>query len=492
MNIDLSRLMEVCAGLKVVVVGEAMLDIYLEGSIERLCREAPLPVVDIRECKNVPGGGANTAVNVHELGGQVSFLSVVGNDPQGSLLQQTLRDRGIATDGLIVEPGRRTLAKHRLIGGSQMLARFDQGSGGAISRDSEDRLIQHLSQCFAEADAVIVSDYDYGVFSPRLIQSLASLQRRSPRVMVVDSRRPAALSRIGATAIKPSYEEALRLLETPAGPRPPAGPRHSGRAEFVAAQGERVLDHTGAQIAAITLDRDGAVVIERGRPPYRTYARPMRASRCTGAGDTFASALALAAGADTPAAAELASAAAAVVVDKDGTATCSARELRDLISGGDKRVASIEELVARLAFYREQGQRIVFTNGCFDILHRGHVTLLNRAKGLGDVLVVGVNADTSIRRLKGAGRPINSLEDRVKVLAALSYIDHIISFDEDTPSRIIEAIRPDIFVKGGDYTRETLPEAPLVERLGGAVCILPYLEDRSTTGIIERIRQAHG
>jgi D-beta-D-heptose 7-phosphate kinase/D-beta-D-heptose 1-phosphate adenosyltransferase len=492
MNIDLSRLIDACSGLNVVVIGEAVLDIYLEGNIERLCREAPLPVVEIQERKNVPGGAANTAFNAHALGGHVTFLSVVGNDPEGNLLQQALRDRGIPTDDVIVEPGRRTLAKHRLIGGAQMLARFDQGSGDPIAQGVEDDLIRRLTARFAEADAVIVSDYNYGVFTPRVIQSVTNLQRCSPRVVVVDSRRPAALSRIGATAVKPSYEEALRLLGNSAGSS--SGPRNGGRAEFVITHGERILQQTGAQIAAVTLDTDGAVAVERGKPPYRTYARPTRASRCTGAGDTFVSALglALAAGADTAAAAELASAAAAVVVDKDGTAACSAAELRDLISGGDKRVASIADLATRLEFYRGQGQRIVFTNGCFDILHRGHVTLLSRAKGLGNVLVVGVNSDASIRRLKGPRRPINSLEDRVKVLAALSYIDRIITFDEDTPSRIIEAIRPDIFVKGGDYTRETLPEAPLVERLGGAVCILPFMEDRSTTGIIERIRQAAG
>ena len=265
------------------------------------------------------------------------------------------------------------------------------------------------------------------------------------------------------------------------------------RAQQIASQAGRVFELTGAQIAAVTLDLDGALVLDRGGPPYRTYARPVRPAsggRTAGAGDTYSSALclALAAGAQTAQAAELAAAASAVVVDKERTAVCSAQELRASLSSEDKFVASSGTLAARVAFHRQQGQRIVFTNGCFDILHSGHITYLNRAKALGDILIVGLNADGSVRRLKGPGRPINRLEDRAQVLAALSSIDYIVAFDEDTPSNLIRAVRPDIFVKGGDYTWDALPEAPLVEELGGAVQILAYVEDHSTTGIIERIR----
>jgi D-beta-D-heptose 7-phosphate kinase/D-beta-D-heptose 1-phosphate adenosyltransferase len=241
----------------------------------------------------------------------------------------------------------------------------------------------------------------------------------------------------------------------------------------------------------VTLDCEGALVFERGRPAYRTYTQPAR-SCVAGAGDTFVAGLALglAAGASTAAAAELASG-AAVVVGKDGTAICSAQELREYVSAEDEYYGDLDRLKARVEFYREQGRKIVFTNGCFDILHRGHITYLNRAKALGDVLVVGVNSDESIRRLKGPSRPINSLEDRVQVLAALSCVDHLVAFGEDTPCNLIRALRPRVFVKGGDYTRERLPEAPLVEELGGVVQILPYLQDRSTTGIIERITEVY-
>jgi D-beta-D-heptose 7-phosphate kinase/D-beta-D-heptose 1-phosphate adenosyltransferase len=209
-----------------------------------------------------------------------------------------------------------------------------------------------------------------------------------------------------------------------------------------------------------------------------------------GAGDTFTStlALALAAGAAATQAAELASAAAAVVVGKERTAACTAQELREVLGALGKYVPDLTRLAARAEFYRRQGRTVVFTNGCFDILHKGHVSLLHRARALGDVLIVGVNSDAGIRRLKGPSRPINTLEDRVQVLAALGCVDHLIAFDEDTPCNLIRALRPQVFVKGGDYTRERLPEAPLVEELGGVVHILPSVEAHSTTGLIEKIQ----
>jgi D-beta-D-heptose 7-phosphate kinase/D-beta-D-heptose 1-phosphate adenosyltransferase len=247
-----------------------------------------------------------------------------------------------------------------------------------------------------------------------------------------------------------------------------------------------------AQIAAITLDRDGALFFERGREPYRTYARPVEHSRAAGAGDTFAAALglALAAGGDLAAAAEIASAASAVVVAKEGTAVTTAAEVIGYLAAGDKYCPDRGALATRLESHRREGRRVVLTNGCFDLIHRGHIAYLSAAKALGDVLVVGVNSDVSVRRLKGPERPINALEDRVQVLAALSSVDHVVPFDEDTPVALVRAVRPDVFVKGGDYTPSMLPEAPVVESLGGVVRILPYVEDRSTTSMIARIRAA--
>jgi D-beta-D-heptose 7-phosphate kinase/D-beta-D-heptose 1-phosphate adenosyltransferase len=471
------------AGSKVLVIGEAMLDRYLHGAMERLCREAPVPIIDVDRRLEVPGGAGNTAVNARDLGADVTFLSVVGADEEGRALAQALATRGVDTGALLRDPDRRTLAKQRLLAGGQMFVRFDQGSTGALSVRHEVALVSRLLDLVPAHDVILVSDYAYGILSPRVIAALGRGQASAPRVIVVDSKRLDAYRAVGVTAVKPNYAEAIALLGG-------VGRRASERIELVSRHGLRLLETTGAQIAAVTLDADGALFFERGRPPYRTYARRSEPARPAGAGDTFVATLglALAAGADLSAAAELASAAAAVVVSKDGTASCTALELRAAVAPGDKVVSDPDGLAARLHVDRRAGRRIVMTNGCFDLLHRGHITYLNAAKALGDLLVVGINSDASVRRLKGPGRPINGLEDRAQVLAALSAIDYIVPFDDDVPLDLVRAVRPDVFVKGGDYTPDRLPEARVVRELGGAVDILPWVSDQSTTSIIERIR----
>jgi D-beta-D-heptose 7-phosphate kinase/D-beta-D-heptose 1-phosphate adenosyltransferase len=484
---SLPRLVDAFAGMNVLVVGEAMLDTYLQGTTNRLAPEAPVPVVDLSMRVDQPGGAANSALNAHSLGANVSFLSVVGDDPEGEILLHALLEHRIDHSSVLLQRGRRTLAKQRVVAGTQLLIRLDRGDTVPVAPEVEGRLIDRLESLWRGCDAVIVSDYGYGVLTDGVIASLARLQSDAPRVLVVDSKRLALYRDARPTAIKPNYGEALRLLGEP-GPALPAE-----RAEWMTMQGPRVLEITGARVASVTLDAEGALVFERDRPPYRTFAKAERPSKASGAGDTFAAALALAlaAGADTPAAADLASVAAAVVVGKDGTASCAAAELRERVSPAGKSLADVNELTACLELHRRQARRIVFTNGCFDILHRGHVSYLSRAKALGDVLIVGVNSDAGIRRLKGPSRPINVLEDRLQVLSALSCVDHVIPFDEDTPHELIRAVRPDVFVKGGDYTRSTLPEVSLVEQLGGVVEILPFVADRSTTDIIAKIRRAY-
>jgi D-beta-D-heptose 7-phosphate kinase/D-beta-D-heptose 1-phosphate adenosyltransferase len=489
MNSDLLGLIDAFAGLRVLVIGDAILDTYLQGATGRFCKEAPVPVVDLTERSDVPGGAANTAVNVAGMGARVRLFAATGADTEGHRLRRVLADHGVAAGDVLACPGRRTLAKHRIMAASQILLRYDQGATASVPAATEATLIERLAEAYPQADAVIVSDYGYGVLTPRVIRALADLQARWARVLVVDAkRRLAGFRGVGATAVKPNYEEAVGLLD--AG----ALDGYRDRADAVAAHASALLDRAGAPVVVVTLDHDGALVLEHGRPPYRVTTRARQTSCVAGAGDTFAGALALAlaAGAPAPMAAELAAAAAAVVVAKAGTATCAAQELRDYVAGAGKYVADPVRLAERLARARRQGRRVVFTNGCFDILHRGHVTYLNRARTLGDLLVLGVNRDETIRRLKGPGRPINTLEDRVQVLAALSCVDHITAFAEDTPCELIRHLRPEVFVKGGDYTRERLPEAPLVEALGGVVHILPYLEERSTTGIIQRIRAEPG
>lgn len=503
MNTDLV-LLDAVAGLKVLVIGEAMLDCYLEGFSDRLCQEAPVPVVIVTDRKQVPGGAANTAVNVHTLGGIVTFLSVIGDDWEGAILQRLLEEQGITTKYLLTQSGRQTLAKQRVVAASQLLVRFDQGNTDPIDSETERALIEQLERCFLECDAIIVSDYGYGILTERVIGAIAKLQQTQPRILVVDSKRLTAYRNANVTAVKPNYNEAVQLLGIEA--LQASVNNCEARTDQIATYKERLLDLTNAQIVAVTLDAEGAIIFERNCAAYRTYAQTANQSRATGAGDTFVSALtlALAAKTTTPVATELAASAAAVVVGKNGTTACSVRELRELLyikeqrsrgdylpfTATDKYVTDISSLVVRLTSYRASGRRIVFTNGCFDILHAGHVSYLNRARLLGDILIIGVNSDVSVSRLKGLTRPINPLSERIQVLAGLNSVDYLIPFDEDTPSNLIQVICPDVYVKGGDYTKETLPEAPIVEQLGGVVEILPFVENCSTTSMIERVCKA--
>ena len=468
--------------LEVLVVGDVLLDEYLYGEPDRLCREAPVPVVTVRQRQAVPGGAGNAAANASALGAHVRVLSVVGDDAAGHVLTDALADGGVDVRAVVVDAARTTVAKRRLSAGDQMVARFDEGGAARLTETAKESLLARLAEMFAAADVVLVSDYGCGVLDDEVVAALARLQQADPRVLVVDAHDVAPYSGIGATALTPSYDEVRALLAD--------APHGGDRAEAVLAQRDRLHEVTGAQVVAVTLDRDGAVVSERGRPPYRTWTRPAPTSRTCGAGDSFtaAFALALAVSGEASVAAEAAQAAAAVVSAREGTSVCSADDLREHLAGTTTKLEPVGRLAERISFQRRQGRRVVFTNGCFDLLHRGHVDLLNRAKALGDVLVVGLNSDESIRELKGPDRPINRLEDRARVLAALSPVDHVVAFDDPTAAGLIQVLQPDVYVKGGDYTPAMLPEAEHVEAYGGVVHILPYLEGRSTTSMIERIR----
>jgi D-beta-D-heptose 7-phosphate kinase / D-beta-D-heptose 1-phosphate adenosyltransferase len=521
----LDYLLKAVTNLNIIVIGDAILDCYLKGFSDRLCREAPVPVVNVTNSDYVPGGAANTAVNIRSLGGQVTFISAIGDDWEGSLLRQALSQHDVSSKHLAIQSGRQTLAKQRVMASSQILVRFDSGTTDTIDEQTEQALIDELERSYPECNAVLVSDYSYGILTKRVIEKVSQLQARYNRVLVVDAKNLAAYRQCFLTAVKPNYEQVLKLLNIP----PLKESDRSCRVEQIIPYGDRLLELTGAKIVAVTLDAEGGIIFERNAQPHRTYTQPTIQSRTAGAGDTFVSALtlALAANTTTPQAADFAATAAAVAVGKDGTTACSAIELHEFVLNGDKKeedtrshlhtrvspieqnemiwsernavvtsgaspqkyISDLNQLLALVTSYRKAGRRIVFTNGCFDILHAGHVSYLNYAKALGDLLIVGLNSDDSIRRLKGSSRPINTLEDRIEVLSGLGCVDHLIAFTEDTPSNLIRIVRPDVFVKGGNYTKETLPEAPLVEELGGEVRLLPFVENRSTTRIIERIRE---
>jgi D-beta-D-heptose 7-phosphate kinase/D-beta-D-heptose 1-phosphate adenosyltransferase len=471
-------------GLRALVIGEAMLDAYLYGTPRELCREAPVPIVDVLDRRESPGGAGNTATNLAALGADVRLLSVVGDDREGRSLVTRLREQGVDADGVVVEPGRGTLLKQRVIASDQMVVRFDAGTTEPASQASVDRLCDGIRRVWNDIDCVVISDYAYGVLTSAVRSTLAEMRRRRPDVtVVVDAKHPTEYAELSPTVVKPNYGEAVRLLGL--------APVTDGRVDQIATRGHEVLDHTGAAFAAITVDRDGALLFGSDGATFRSEARPSGDMRSAGAGDTFVAAIALAfaAGGDPATSLELAQVAATAVVDRDGTACCSLEELILHAGSHDAVIADADIVAAWADALRARGERVAFTNGCFDILHRGHTTFLEQARKLADALIVGLNDDASVRRLKGPGRPVNRLDDRAEVLAGLASVDLVVPFSEDQPLRLIERVRPDVYVKGADYTEATLPEAPLVRRLGGRVELLPLVPDRSTTGLIETLRE---
>lgn len=479
----LENILEGFKDINVLVIGDAVLDTYLTGTTERLCREAPVPIVDIKRVHQMPGGAGNTAVNLSKLGANVNFLSVIGFDKEGKDLISSFNSLGVNALNILKEE-RNTLVKQRIIADSQMIVRFDQGTTSPIKEETEDKLIDKMIDLFIESDAVIVSDYGYGILTEKVIKTLSALQKKSKKVLVVDSKYLGKYKNMDITAIKPNYNEVTAILGLN------DKRDYDSRISQVTAFKEEILKITNSKIAAVTLDIDGALIIEKDYV-YRTYTRAVRNIKAAGAGDTFtaAFALGLASEATVSQSAEIASMASFIAVRKDETAFCTLDELTSLMLGNEKFVTSINKFKIILSEYIKQGKKIVFTNGCFDILHKGHVQYLNNAKSLGDILIVAINSDVSVKKIKGETRPINPLEDRVSVLSGLSSVDHIIPFDENTPINLIKIAKPNVYVKGGDYQKVDLPEAPIVENYGGRVEILPYLKGHSTTNIIEKIKE---
>lgn len=465
--------------LDVTVVGDALLDRWASGETRRLCREAPVPVVSVTGTEDRPGGAGNTAANVAALGARAHLVAALGGDEPGAALRAALAAGGVVGH-LVDVPGRRTPVKQRFRVGGQILLRVDDVDGAPLPPAAERELLDALAG--APGRVLLAADYGLGVLTAAVRQRLAA---QRDRVLVVDSHDLLAWRSVRPVAVTPNWAEARALLGPGAGDV--TGPE---RVDVVERGRDRLWAATGARLVVVTLDADGAVLLERGRPPYRAYARPVPEHRTIGAGDSFAAAftLALAAGAEPPEAVEVGSAAAAAVVAGVGTVVCRAGDLLAHLGRAQPRLLDAAQLAATVAGHRAAGQRIVFTNGCFDVLHRGHVAYLDQAKRLGDVLVVAVNSDRSVAALKGPDRPVIPLEDRAAVLAALSCVDYLIAFDEPSPVRLLEQVRPDVYVKGGDYTPEMIPEASVVRRLGGQVRVVDYLADRSTSAVLERIR----
>ncbi|MCP3804909.1 D-glycero-beta-D-manno-heptose 1-phosphate adenylyltransferase [Allokutzneria sp. A3M-2-11 16] len=468
---------------RIAVIGDALLDGWMTGSCNRLCREAPAPVVDVSKEDFVPGGAANTAVNLAALGAESLMVTAVGDDIPGDRLVASLRSAGVRTEQVVRAPGRITTTKRRIIAGDQLMLRFDDGDRGPLAPDVSARLAYSVSCAVAGIDAVLVCDYGIGVLGSEVIEAIKAVRDSIP-LLVVDAHSLSRWQELKPDVVTPNANEIATLL----GAALPA--EASGRLSVLERERGKLAKLTGSRAMMATLDRDGAVLFDGDEPPHRTWARPAPDNFTAGAGDTFVAALTIAAAAGVPlsTAAELAQAAADVVVHRPGTAVCSWAELAERLGSDQGALSEPRQLAKAVEEHRAAGRRIVFTNGCFDVLHRGHVAYLNQAKRLGDVLIVALNSDKGVRRLKGPERPVNTESDRAAVVAALSCVDHVVLFDDDTPAELLRALRPEVYAKGGDYTPDMLPETPIVRALGGEVHILDYLSDHSTTAVIDRIR----
>ncbi len=461
---------------QILIVGDLMLDRYWHGMTSRISPEAPVPVVKVEQIEDRIGGAGNVALNVVSLGAGAALVAVVGNDEAGGVLQERLRAAGILTD-LHRSSEKPTITKLRVISRHQQLLRLDFEESFA----SEDAaaLPTKVANLLGGVGVLVLSDYAKGALQDP--QMLIGAARRAGVPVLADPKGSDFTRYVGATLLTPNLQE----FEAVVG-------RCSGEQELIE-RGLALLEQLQLEALLITRGEQGMTLLRRDAPELHLPARAREVFDVTGAGDTVIAVLAasIAAGSSLPEAVALANIAAGIVVGKLGTATVSAPELRRAVQreqGSERGVVNHEQLLVDIADARAHGEKIVFTNGCFDILHAGHVGYLEQARKLGDRLIVAVNSDQSVTRLKGPGRPINSEGRRMAVLAGLEAVDWVVVFPEDTPEPLLKSLKPDILVKGGDYTREQVVGWQIVEGYGGAVRVLDFLDDCSTSAIVEKIQ----
>jgi D-beta-D-heptose 7-phosphate kinase/D-beta-D-heptose 1-phosphate adenosyltransferase len=466
---------------QVLVVGDIMLDRYWHGATGRVSPEAPVPVVQVQQTEDRPGGAANVALNIAALGGGVSLLGLVGADEAAQALQQRLQAARVhcELEAVATHP---TITKLRVISRHQQLLRmdFEQPFSAADSA----LLSARAEKLFAHVGVIVLSDYNKGALleAPRLIAAA----RAVGKPVLVDPKGTDFARYRGATLLTPNLHE----FEAVAG-------QCSDERELVQ-KGQQLMRELDLQALLVTRGEHGMTLLQRhDQQELHLPAQAREVFDVTGAGDTVIATLAaaLAAGLALPQAVALANIAAGIVVGKLGTATVSGPELRRAVQqahGAGRGVMTEEQLCIALDDARANGEKIVFTNGCFDLLHPGHVTYLEEARKLGQRLVVAVNSDASVKRLKGEGRPVQPAESRMAVLAGLESVDWVVVFGDDTPERLLQLLKPDVLVKGGDYRPDQVVGAPIVQAYGGEVKVLSFVDNCSTTSIVETIlsRQA--
>ena len=464
---------------KVLVVGDVMLDRYLYGSTSRVSPEAPVPIVHLKDTDFKPGGAANVALNVTALGVSSNVVGLVGDDEPARLLRESMVDAGIE-DGLITLSDAVTIAKTRVISRHQQLIRLDEEDGFASFDHSE--LLDMVEQQLADTAVMILSDYNKGTISA-ILQPLIQLAKRHQVPILVDPKTSDFTMYSGATLLTPNMAE----FEAAAG----ACENDDELIEKAAS----LIEQCDLQALLVTRSEKGMSLIQNADTVMHLPAQVRDVFDVTGAGDTVIAVLAvlLAQGNDLEAAARAANIAAGIVVGKLGAASVSYDELSRALQvkpgeiNTESNVVSDEELRRAVDDAKARGERIIMTNGCFDILHAGHVRYLQQARNMGDKLIIAVNDDQSVKTLKGEGRPVNSLDNRMQLLAALEMVDWVVPFSEDTPERLICSILPDKLIKGGDYKPEDIAGYDCVMKNGGEVIVLDYHEGLSTSNTIQKI-----
>ena len=470
--------------LRILCVGDLMLDRFIKGAVTRISPEAPIPVLAVQSETVMVGGVGNVVRNLAAMGVATELVAVVGDDAAGRELRSLLDDEQLARPQLVETPGRQTTIKTRFSASGQQLLRADQETSESLDAQTGAALLEQALPALQVCAALVLSDYGKGVLGDDVLAPLIAEARRLGRPIVVDPKGFDYSRYRGATLLTPNRTELAQA----------SGMATNGDAAVIDA-GRRIIENCGVSAVLATRSEQGMTLVEATEARHLP-ARAKEVFDVSGAGDTVAAAMAagLAVGASRELAARFANTAAGIAVGKAGTAVVHVSEIlsalhEEAFLSGEEKVVTNPAAAARTKSWRGQGLRVGFTNGCFDLLHPGHIALIKQARAACDRLVVGLNSDASVVRLKGPGRPVQSESSRAAVLAALSTIDLVVIFNEDTPLEIIKTLKPDVLVKGADYTVETVVGAAEVQSWGGEVILAALVDGFSTTATIERLNK---
>lgn len=482
-NADLAALVPRIAGARVLCVGDVMLDRFVYGHVERISPEAPIPVLSIERDISMLGGAGNVVRNLVSLGAHAEFVSVVGKDAAGREVMELVGALDGVDAHLLSETKRETTIKTRYVAGSQQLLRADRETIAEILPSTVDDVVRIVASALDEAAVLVLSDYAKGVLTPDATEALIAAARKAGKPVVIDPKGLDYARYKGATLLTPNRRELAEAVQAA-----------TGTNEEITRACRKLMKLCAAEAVLCTRGADGMTLVTQSNGVHHLPAAAREVFDVSGAGDTVLAtvAAALAAGVTLREAAELATVASGIVVGKVGTAVAYADDLvRELhhedIAESERKLATPDQAVDEVAKWRHQGLRVGFTNGCFDLLHPGHVSLMAQAKAACDRLVVGLNSDASVKRLKGEGRPVQTEAARAAVLSSLATVDLVVIFNEDTPQKLIEALRPEVLVKGADYKVDQVVGGDLVRGWGGRVLLADLTPGQSTTATIKRM-----